>query len=190
MSENEFHVHGVHEHEVEHHAHSGDSFASRIAVMTAVLASVGAVFSFQGGAAQNDTLLFKNDAAIKRTEASDQWNFYQAKSNKQNLAELGASLTTGEAQAAYRSEAARYKGEKAEIEPKAKALEAASSNAERQSEASLHLHHRWAQSITLIQIAISLAAITLLARKRWLQYGAYAVGAGGVLIAVLAMMHI
>ncbi|MEP7061261.1 MAG: DUF4337 domain-containing protein [Betaproteobacteria bacterium] len=189
MSEG-FHVHGAHEHEVEHRAQGGDSFASRIAVMTAILSSVGAVFSFQGGAAQNDTLLFKNEAAIKRTEASDQWNFYQAKSNKQNLAELGATLTSGDAQAAYRKEAERYKVEKADIEPKARALEQASAEAEYRSEASLHLHHRWAQSITLIQVAISLAAITLLARTRWLQYGAYAMGIAGGLVALLAMLRI
>jgi uncharacterized protein DUF4337 len=189
MSEG-FHVHGVHEHEVEHRAQGGDSLASRIAVMTAILASVGAVFSFQGGAAQNDTLLFKNEAAIKRTEASDQWNFYQAKSNKQNLAELGATLTGGDAQVAFRKEAERYKVEKADIEPKAQALEQASAEAERRSEAALHLHHRWAQAITLIQVAISLAAITLLARKRWLQYGAYAMGAAGVFVAALAVLHV
>ena len=68
-----------------------------------------------GGATQNDALLFKNEAAIKKTEASDQWNFYQAKSNKQNLAELGATLTTGEAQARYQQEVERYKKEKEEI---------------------------------------------------------------------------
>ena len=103
-----FHVHGPHEHEVEHQGQSGDDFSGRMAVTTAILATVGALFSYQGGATQNAALLFKNDAAIKKTEASDQWNFYQAKSNKQNLAELGATLTTGEAAERYRSEAKRY----------------------------------------------------------------------------------
>ena len=30
----------------------------------------------------------------------------------------------------------------------------------------MHVHHRWAQSMTLIQVAIALAAITLLTRKQ------------------------
>ena len=34
----------------------------------------------------------------------------------------------------------------------------------------MHVHHRWAQAMTLIQISIALAAITLLTRSRWLQY--------------------
>src|SRR6185436_7076839 len=112
MSDDHFHVHGPHEHEVEHQAQTGDLFAGRIAVTTAILATVGAIISYQGSATQNDALLFKNEAAIKKTEASDQWNFYQAKSNKQNLAELGAALATGDAAERYRAETKRYNDEK------------------------------------------------------------------------------
>ena len=190
MSSGHFHVHGPHDHEVEHQASSGDSFAARIAVMTAILATVGALFAYQAGAEQNSALLFKNEAAIRRTEASDQWNFYQAKSSKQNLAELGAVLTTGEQAEAYKKEVARYKAEKDEIMPKANALEKASAVAEERSDAAMHVHHRWAQAMTLIQIAISLAAITLLTRKRWLQYAAYSAGSVGVVLAILAIAHV
>ena len=115
MSEGHFHVHGPHDHEVEHAAHSGDPFAGRIAVMTAIFATIGAFFGYMAGATQNDALLFKNEAAIRKTESSDQWNFYQAKSSKQNLAELGATLTTGEQQAKYAKEVERYKSEKERI---------------------------------------------------------------------------
>ena len=115
MSEGHFHVHGPHDHEVEHAAHSGDPLAGRIAMMTAIFATIGALYGYMAGATQNDALLFKNEAAIRTLEASDQWNFYQAKSSKQNLAELGATLTTGEAQARYQGEIERYKKEKEEI---------------------------------------------------------------------------
>src|SRR6266705_4549135 len=108
MSEEHFHVHGPHDHEVEHRAQHGDPFAARIAVMTAIFATVGALFGYMGGATQNEALLHKNDAAIKKTEASDQWNFYQAKSSKQNLAELGATLTSCELQARYQKAVDRY----------------------------------------------------------------------------------
>ena len=129
--------------------------------MTAILATVGALVSYQGGATQNAALLFKNESAIKKTEASDQWAFYQSKSNKQNLAELGAVLTTAKVADDYRAEAERYKKEKEKIMVDAKALEQASRDAEGKSEESMHLHHRWAQSMALIQVAIALAAITL-----------------------------
>jgi hypothetical protein len=50
MSGHGFHVHGPHDHEVEHAAQSGDNFSGKIAVMTAILATVGALFGYQGGA--------------------------------------------------------------------------------------------------------------------------------------------
>jgi Domain of unknown function (DUF4337) len=189
MSEG-FHVHGPHDHEVEHAAHSGDSFAGRIAVMTAILATIGALVSYQGGATQNSALLFKNEAAIKKTEASDQWAFYQAKSNKQNLAELGATLTTGKVADDYRAESERYKKEKEKIMADAKALEVSSKEADASSEQSMHLHHRWAQSMALIQVAIALAAITLLTRQKWMQWMAYGAGIGSLVVAALAFAHI
>jgi hypothetical protein len=189
MSEDHFHVHGPHEHEVEHQAQH-DPFAGRIAVMTAIFATIGALFGYMAGHTQNEALLFKNEAAIRRTEASDQWNFYQAKSAKQNLAELGATLTTGEQQARYQKEVDRYKQEKEEIMPKAKKLEDQSTQAEQQSEASMHVHHRWAQAMTLIQIAIALAAITILTRNRGLQYVAYAGAAISIALGALAVAHI
>jgi hypothetical protein len=188
MSE-EFHVHGPHDHEVEHRAHE-DPFAGRIAVMTAIFATLGAMFGYMAGHTQNDALLFKNEAAIRRAEASDQWNFYQAKSSKQNLAELGATLTSGEQQARYTSEVVRYKKEKEEIMPEAKKLEEQAKAAEERSEAAMHNHHRWAQATTLIQIAIALAAITILTRNRGLQYTAYGVAGAAAIVGVLAFAHV
>ena len=189
MSE-EFHVHGPHDHEVEHAAHSREAFSSRIAVMTAILATIGALFSYMVGATQNEALLYKNDSAIRRTEASDQWNFYQAKSSKQNLAELGAALATGEASARFKAEAERYNNEKQEIMAEAKKLEKRSDELEAASEASMHVHHRWAQAMTLVQIAIALAAITLLTRSRPLQFVSYAAGVGAIAIGILAYLQV
>jgi len=190
MSEAGFHVHGPHEHELEHQAQHGDSFASKMAVTTAILATLGALFSYQGGATQNDALLFKNEAAIKKTEASDQWNYYQAKSNKQNLAELAVTLTAGDVADRYKSEAKRYGDEKKDIQKKAEDLEKAGQEANVRAEQSMHVHHRWAQSMTLIQVAIALAAIALLTRKKWLQYGVYLTGVGSIALAALAVSHV
>lgn len=190
MSEGHFHVHGPHDHAVEHQAHAGDAFAGRIAVTTAILATIGAIFGYMAGATQNAALLYKNEAAIRRTQSSDQWNFYQAKSSKQNLAELGATIAAVSEQDRYRKEVDRYKKEKEEIAVEAKKLDEASEQAEKQSEASMHVHHRWAQAMTLIQISIALSAITLLTRKPLL-LGATAVAAtAGIAVGALALAHI
>ena len=193
MSGAGFHVHGPHDHAVEHAAHGSheddNGFASRIAVMTAIISTVGALFSYQGGATQNDAMIYKNNAAIKKTEASNQWNYYQAKSNKQNLAELAMALPGVDVEK-YKKEVARYKTEKDDIKKEAEALEAASKKWDEESEKQIHLHHRWAQAMTVMQVAIALAAITLLTRKRWMQVAVYvATGIGGAL-AVAAMLHV
>ena len=99
MSGHGFHVHGPHDHELEHAAqHEPKGFAGQLAVITAILATVGAFFSYMGGATQANAGILKNEAAIKKTEASNQWNYYQAKSSKQNLAELAMELSPSEEQ--------------------------------------------------------------------------------------------
>src|SRR3979409_2301449 len=111
MSEDGFHVHGPHDHELEHASQhgAGDSFTGRIAVTTALLATVGALFSYQGGATQANAGMAKNNAAIKKTEASNQWNYYQAKSGKQNLSELALELAPEPRKTFYADEIKRYK---------------------------------------------------------------------------------
>src|SRR6476646_632241 len=97
-----FHVHGPHDHELEHAAeHDPKGMAGQLAVVTAILATVGAIFAYMGGATQANAGLYKNDAAIKKTEASNQWNYYQAKSSKQNLMELALALVTDDKKAFY-----------------------------------------------------------------------------------------
>lgn len=179
MSGHGFHVHGPHDHAVEHGAHSGDSLAARVAVVTAILSTVGAVVGYQGGATQNEAMMHKNEAVLKKAEASDQWAYYQSKGNKQNLAELAMSLAPVDKQEFYRKEAERYKQEKAEIKTKAEKLDEESRKANEASEAAMHPHHRLAQALTLMQIAISLASITVLTRKVWLFWGSLGTAAAG-----------
>lgn len=191
MSGHGFHVHGPHDHEVEHITqHGGDSFTSRLAVLTAILSTVGAIFGYMGGHSQNAALLYKNEAAIQKTSASNQWNYYQAKSNKQNLAELSVTLSSGEAQKKFKQDVERYKQEKEEIKVGAETLEATVKAADQKSEQEMHVHGRWALATTLLQIAIALSAITLLTRKRWMLGGVYGATAIGLAVGVMGYLHL
>lgn len=172
MSEDGFHIHGAHEHELEHHAQAGDGLAGQVAIFTAVLATLGAIVSYQGGATQNEAMLMKNEAVLKKTEASDQWNFYESKSNKEHLMALAAELAPAGKQGYYQEQLKKYEADKKDIKLKAEALEAESEKANRESEELLHPHHKLALAMTLIQIAIALASITALTRKKWLFGGA------------------
>lgn len=189
MAGHGFHVHGPHDHELEHAAHSNDIFSSKIAVMTAIMATVGALLGYEGGATQNAAAMLKNTAAINKTEASNRWSHYQAKSSKQNLAELALLLPASDVKK-YETEIERYKAEKDQIKKEAEAFEQRVVELEKASDMALHQHHRWAQAMTAVQIAISLAAIALLTKKKWLEYTSYSVAAAGLGIAALAWMHI
>lgn len=190
MSEHGFHVHGPHDHELEHAAqHNPDGHAGQLAVITAILATLGAIFSYMGGATQANAGLYKNDAAIKKTEASNQWNYYQAKSSKQNLAELAVELAPEGRRAFYTDEIKRYKTEKAEIMTAAKKLEDESAAFDKQSEEQMHQHHRWAQATTALSISIAMAAIALLTKRRWTEYAVYGISVLGIGLGIAAWLH-
>jgi hypothetical protein len=192
MSGHGFHVHGPHDHEIEHAAQHGDkdSFAGQIAVMTAILATIGALFSYMGGATQANAGLYKNNAAIKKTEASNQWNYFQAKSTKQALAEQARDLAPEDKKATYQGKVERYEKEKNEIKRDADKLEAEAKEWDAQSDAQMHLHHRWAQATTALQISIALAAIALLTRRKWLEWGMFGVAGLGVALGGAAIAHL
>ncbi len=118
MSGAGFHVHGPHEHELEHaaqgahDAHGGSSgMINQIAMFTAIIATVGAIFSYMGGFTQANAGLFKNNAAIKKTEASNQWNYFQSKSTKQSLAEVSRDLSPEDKKPVYQAKIDRYEKE-------------------------------------------------------------------------------
>lgn len=189
MSEDGFHVHGPHDHEVEHAAqHEPKGLAGQLAVITAILATVGALFSYQAGATQAQAALLKNEAAMKKTEAANQWAFFQAKSTKQALAEFARDLAPADKRADYQGRIDRYEHEKGEIKAEADKLEAQSHANDQASEVQMHVHHRWAQATTALQIAIAMAAITLLTRRRWLEWATLAMSGVGLVLGAVAWL--
>jgi hypothetical protein len=196
MSEDGFHVHGPHDHALEHAAQGGhdgndsSGMINQIAMFTAILATVGALFSYMGGATQANAGLFKNNAAIKKTEASNQWNFYQAKSTKQALAELARDIAPKDKSETYQGKVDRYENEKGEIKVAAEKLEADATEWDRQSDEQMYQHHRWAQATTVLQVSIALAAIALLTKKKWLEYGMFGGASVGGILGIMAWLHI
>jgi hypothetical protein len=58
MSGHGFHVHGPHDHELEHAqqgghgSHENGGMINQIAMFTAIIATIGAIFGYMGGATQ------------------------------------------------------------------------------------------------------------------------------------------
>ena len=198
MSGQGFRVHGPHDHELEH-AQKGDhdgghgdhgGMVSQIALFTAIIVTVGALFGYMAGVTQTNAGLFKNNAAIKKTEAANQWSYFQAKSIKQSLAEFACDLAQNDKKPDYQAKIDRYEKEKGDIKVIADKLEAQVTMWEQQSNDQLLQHHRWNQSTTVLQVAIALAVIALLTKKKWLEYAMFVAGGLGLLVGLLAALNI
>lgn len=162
----EYEVQGHHDHAVEHAAHI-DPLARWVAMFTAVLAALGAWISYQNSSSESQGLEFKNEAILKKSEASDQWAYYQAKGIKEVIVER-AVAAGDEERAKQRADAKRYADEKADIEKEARRLDAQAREADGASAVAFRPHRRLAQALALVQAAIAVAALTVLTRQRWL----------------------
>ncbi len=176
---------------VEHHHHGHEATEKHQspvipAVTAAVLAVLAALGSLLSGHAANQAIL-------AMTKANDQWSYFQSKSTKGHLYEVGAEIVTllgrgPDGKAAdpagvekLRAEVKRYAEEKAEIEHEAKAVEAESAH-------EFHKHHRFALGVAAFQVGIVLASISMLVRVKALYFLSLAAGVGGFICVVLGLL--
>src|SRR5437762_2200600 len=167
-----------------HHAHeSHDPFLKRVAITVVVLAVlaafVGSLETLESGAA----LSAKNEAVLLQDKATDQWNFFQAKSIKKNLYEVAGALGPQGA-SEFGKNAQKNANDEEEIQKKARELENTSEDALRESDRHETRHHWLTISATLLHIAIATATITIVAGgQRWLWYVALVLGTAGTAVA-------
>ncbi len=69
-------------------------------------------------------------------------------------------------------------------------LEAEAAEFDRRSGERMHAHHRWAQATTALQVAIAMAAIALITRRRWLHGLVFAFAGAGLALGALAIAHV
>lgn len=139
----ELELHGAHGHEpvqahghAHEHDHEGDDFAKGVSLMVAVLGVVLAVVTIASHRAHTA-------AVIHRTEANDQWAFYEAKKTREHLVEIASQLATTlsatdpqRAQALssrYAKDRDRYDGEAKIIQQGAEGRDAESERQERRA---------------------------------------------------------
>jgi hypothetical protein len=104
------------------HDHSGDSLAQPVGVAVGVIGIILAIVTIGSHRAHNA-------AVINRTEENDQWSFYQAKKNRQQMLDVGAdlarSLSTDKSRVQdivdkYTKQSAHYSEETKDIENEAR----------------------------------------------------------------------
>lgn len=188
--DDDFEVRGLHERLSEERAASGEAFDQRIALFTAILATLAAVTSFLGGHTQNEALLHKNEAVLIKAQASDAWGYYQAEDLKRHIAEMEVDLAPpgfdATQMATHRADIARYKARGARLKREAETLDRQSAASNAESDEALRPHTKLALAVTAIQVAIALASITALTGRRWLLWVAGAAALAGAVLAGLA----
>jgi hypothetical protein len=119
-----------------------------------------------------------NEALIERVKASDDWNLYQSKSIKQEIAvNTDLILHSSDHAAAI----AKYDKDKADAMKDAK-------EAEHESEEHLGKHVPLASAVTAFQIAIAISAISILTRRKKLWYGGLLLTIIGVVFFILGIL--
>ncbi|MGI4731353.1 MAG: DUF4337 domain-containing protein [Janthinobacterium lividum] len=178
----EFEVRGHHERVLDEAAEAGEPLAQRIALFSAVLATIGAVVSLAGGHTESDALYSKNEAVLLKAQASDVWAYYQAEGIKRHLDERSPDAASPERRASI----ARYAAKARALQAQAEALDRRSEEANVESSHAFRPHIKLAIAMTFVQIGIALASITALTRRRWLFGLAAGAAATGCLLAAIA----
>ena len=170
------------EHEITHEAaHDRDPFGKKIGVLAAVIGVFLVVVTIESHRAHTQ-------AVIVRTEANDQWAFYQAKSLKRHTLEVGRDLlsvlppsgkTAGIAER-YSKEIERYGEETREIQDKANEKEAETALVEKQA-------LRFDLGEGFLELGLVLASLYFLSRKKLFPVLGCISAAGGLVLAATGL---
>ncbi len=169
-----------HIHEHAHHAAGGAperKWVLGVALTSAIFASLAAVAALLAGH-------HANEAMIDQIKSSDQWNYYQAKGIK--AAVLGNKidvLTALGKEVNPKDEAKRkqYDAEQEEIKHEAE-------HHEHESATHLVTHVSHSRAVTMFQLAIAVAAVSVLVNRRSFWVGSVLVGVAGIYFIVRAFL--
>jgi len=164
--------------EIHHHAHeAAERWQMQVALSSALLAVFAALAALLSGHDANESML-------QQIHSSDSWAYYQAKGIKESIGRGQAEtlLALGKAvPEKMEKDLARYEKEKEELAEKAKG----------EAELSEHLlarHERFSVAVTFFQVAIGVAAISVLTRKRRFFQVSLAFGLGGLAMLVVGAL--
>jgi hypothetical protein len=169
--------------EIHHHAaHGSHGEASRWITAAALTAAILAALAAVTAALATKHL---TESTLKRIEANDNWNFYQAKSIKSSILDsriYDAKLANQPAAEKDTAKKAEYEKEMPEIQTKAGELE-------KVSKAHLETHETYEMSATMFHIAIAVVAIAVVAKRKEFWYVSMVGGAVGLYFFGSAFTH-
>jgi hypothetical protein len=177
-------------HEHAQHSHRGADWLMWLSLSTAIIAVLAAIAALESGTHANDAIVQKNDAILHQSKADDAWSYYQAKGIEATVyAASGDSASNPELAAKFHAAEGRERQTRADIRVQAEEEEKRVGELNEKSERSLHVHHQFAQGVTIFQVAIALSAIAALTRRKamwWVSLGIGGVGIGFFVIGLMA----
>ena len=180
--------HFEHAEHAEHAVHLGDPFLTKVSITIAVLAVIAATIGSLETLETAAAIGKKNEAVLLQNRATDNWNFYQAKSIKKNLYAIGAANGGPKAQD-FQKQADGYGAEEQMLFDKGEALERQTEEKLQDSERHEHRHHILTIAVTFLHVAIAIATIAIIVRgQRWPWHAALALGALGTIGAAYAYL--
>ena len=204
------------EHHIEHAEHAAhaahDPFETRVILSITILAALLAAVTMLSHRAHNATLQLQLKANDSFTEASNQWNYFQSKKNRQYLyetADLQSDILlaipvpkTVKEDDEYKSwqdaskkrkadewqkRAARYEKETKEIQKHAEGL---TKEAEEYRERSAHVHHAgdtYDMAELGVEIGLVLCSLAVLTKRYGFWYGGLTCSLIGIVLAAVGL---
>ena len=165
----------IHEEAEETRREQKEKWTMHVALSTACIAVLAAIAGLLSGH-------HVNEALIEQIKSSDQWNFYQSKSIKAEIAASTGKILEaipGKVSPEENKQAvARYEKEKEDIKKKAE-------EDELKADQHLNTHVTLSKAVTIFQIAIAISAISILTRKKPLWYGSILLSLVGIVFLLM-----
>jgi len=164
--------------DVHHHAETAqEHWVSAVALSTAILAALAAVTSLLSGH-------HANEAMLAQIRAASQWDRYHFNNVKSSVL-----LTKTDILQALGKDPERADLEKVEeYQEKRDKLTEEARGEEHESKTHLEEHLILARGVTMFQIAISVAAISVLTRRKWFWYLGLGLGAAGTFFLIQGVL--
>ena len=147
----------------------GGRWSLFVALTAALLAVIAAMTSLLAGH-------HANEALIEQIQASDQWAYYQSKGIKSAVLEGKIEML----RALEKEPSAKDEEKLKEYKAQQKEIEEIAGEKEKSSDGHLRVHNILAKAVTFFQIAIAIAALSILTRRRWLWFLSLALALGGL----------
>jgi hypothetical protein len=165
-------------HKKHHERHERSSrWIPGVALSSAIMAVLAAISALLAGH-------HANEGVMEQIQAGDQWSYYQAKGIKGAVLETKVDLLRELGKPPNPDDAKKlegYKTEQKEIETKAHEYE-------RSSDQHMSHHNVFARTVTMFQIAIAMAAISVLSKRKWLWHVSLLLSGGGLVFLVQAFL--